>query len=143
MGLLSFLFGSTAEVELDGDRATKHYYESNSYSRRALEKENLEILHEHLGYGDVRVPALLNVEYDDDDDIVSLTTEQVYGYTRGELISDGLRRQADQALRMAEKAIQGSGVHLPDLATEGNIIIQLDDRNNVELVYIVDVGDIY
>ena len=145
MGLLSFLFGSTAEVELSETTATKHYYESASQQLRRNEVENLEALYEDLGSsGTVRVPALLTVGYGDDDSITNITTERVRdGWTLSELRENGYHSEAKQAVKLAKQAIRGTGIHLPDLETDGNILVTIDSGGDIINVWLVDVGDIY
>ena len=117
MGLLSFLFGSTAEVVLDDNTATKHYYSSASSQLRRNEVENLENLYDDLGNkGTVRVPALLSVGYGANDSIDYIVTERVNnGWSLSQLRENGYKAEAKQAVKLAKQAIRGTGIHLPDL----------------------------
>ena len=145
MGLLSFLFGSTAEVVLDDNTATKHYYDSASSQLRRNEIENLENLYDDLGNkGTVRVPALLSVGYGVNDSIDYIVTERVNnGWSLSQLRENGYKSEAKQAVKLAKQAIRGTGIHLPDLETDGNILVTIGDNGDIINVWLVDVGDIY
>lgn len=131
------LYGSTATVEVRGNKATKTYFEHVSQVRRRIEVENLE----HLGSslkGLVQVPDLLTVKYDGDD-IVSITTKAVYGYTLNDLREEGYYDVAELALAAAQKAASG----VTDLYTDGNIRVEVNSRGKIQRIWIVDVGDIF
>ncbi len=142
MGFLSFLFGSTATVELDeeattaGGTATKFYHDDWPQRRRKWEVEILEDLYCQLS-GKVAVPALLSVGYDGDN-IEYIVTQSVSGCTLDELPCN----VAKQAVKLAKAAIEPTGYHLPDLEGDGNLRVEWDpDTQEIEFVWVVDVGD--
>lgn len=130
------LFGSTAEVELHGNKVVKNYFDHVSQTRRRMEVENLEELGCQLGRGKVRVPDLLSVKYKGDN-IISLVLSRVEGLTLRELRQEGLYDLATEALTLALERV---GHMVTDLETDGNIRVEIA-RNRILRVWVVDVGD--
>lgn len=139
MGFLSFLFGSTAHVEVDQEagQACKVYNDQWSFKRRQRERDLLEELGCSL-QGTVRVPALLTTGYTPEGEVEYNVTEYCEGMTLSELSHSN----AEEALYLARQALSELGYCLPDLETEGNIKVVLSDTGQIQRVWIIDVGDI-
>jgi hypothetical protein len=140
----TWLYGSTAEVELSEHTATKWYNDTYLPRQRRMEVENLEILGCELPKdGIVAVPSLLTLGYDEEGDISYIVTSRVEGATLADLRLWGLHDLVDKALMTAYHAAVKLGVYLTDLNTDGNIRVELSEDDSILKVWIVDVGDIY
>jgi len=135
---MQVLYGSTATVYLEGLTARKVYHEGVRSSFKRMELENLEVLGTGL-QGIVKVPSLLHVERHGEE-ITAITTRRVAGLTLSRLKERGLAHLGKEALKLAYLEAKRHGIILPDLATEGNLKVEVR-QEVITRIWIVDVGD--